>query len=489
MNVDSIKSNFKFELVARIIAAVTSGATIVFLARSLEPENYGILFLSISIFTIVGFFAQLGISKSASRYISDYLVEDESQIPHIIKLSTVFLALLVGCSVIGVVLFRYRAAAVMGEPELAFFLLIGTLYIAGFAIKRHTRIILQGFQSIQFSAFIHSVEGVSRLLFVVLFVTVGFGAIGALLGYILSFGLAAIIGTIIIISFYRKYDRSTTPDSDLAKRIFQYSIPIAVTRSASKLDKEVDTLLVGFFLSPLAVSYYAISKQIIRFTEIPASALGFTISPIYGENQSLNELEESARVFETTLVNTLLLYLPACAGLIIISKPTVTYIFGPEYTEAATVLQVMAVYMVLQAIGYITNGGLDFLGKASVRAKIRGSTAILNVVLNIIFIPTFGVIGAAFVTVFTFSLYTIAVLFIMYSEFPVDLVRLAANSSRALIITILMTVPVYVSSLYITGVVTLLGTVAIGAGSWLILSASFGMIGINMDGSILDIVK
>ncbi len=63
-----------------------------------------------------------------------------------------------------------------------------------------------------------------------------------------------------------------------------------------------------------------------------------------------------------------MLYIPAAAGLILVSEPLIYIVFGEEYAGAVPVLQILGIYAVLQSVKVLTDNGLDFLGRARERA-------------------------------------------------------------------------------------------------------------------------
>lgn len=129
----------------------------------------------------------------------------------------------------------------------------------------------------------------------------------------------------------------------LRRRIAEYSLPLTATRTADKLDKEVDTILVGYFLNPLSVGYYVVAKQPVDFIQMPINALGFTIAPTFGAQKAGGEITQAARLYETTFINILLLYIPAGAGLILVADPFIELVFGTQYRDAVPVLQTLGV--------------------------------------------------------------------------------------------------------------------------------------------------
>ena len=470
-----IGDQFKTEFIAKIVSMVSGALLAIVLARMLQPESYGILFLSLSILGTLNLFSKLGISKSGARYISEFKETDVSQVPGIIGVSFLYVTLTsVG---VGVSLFaaRYLVTSVLNEPGLVPFLTIGIFYIALTTYTTFVRRTLQGLEDIKPAAAVHALESGSRFVFAVGLVLLGFGALGALGGYILSSFVATVAGCVYI---YTRHVRPTGglswPADGLPRRIAEYSLPLTATRSADVLDKRVDTILVGFFLTPTAVSFYTIGKQVAGFVQSPASALGFTVSPTYSSLQTQGETDKAANVLQESLTHILLLYLPAAAGLILVAEPMVRLVFGSEYIGATPVVQLLALYAVLHAVASLVSNGLDYLGRARERAIIKIVTSVLNVVLNVILIPRIGVVGAAAATVVTFSMYTVANLYIMHIEFSLNGAYIADRLSRILVITLLMTFPVAAILTRSVGVLTLIGAVGSGVLVWFALSTTIG---------------
>ncbi|RQG89222.1 flippase [Natrarchaeobius halalkaliphilus] len=473
----TLVSRFKIELLGQLVAAVSGALLLVSLARFLEPEAYGLLFLSISIFTILMVATKLGIGRSAGRYLSEYKDTDPAQIQHIILTS-----LLLNLSTVVVVglglLLGYRLLAeLLGEPELAPLLALGVLYVVFGTLTKYVRLVLQGFEAIESAAAIHAIDRGGRLLFAIGLVLLGYGSIGALGGYILSYVVATLVGLAWIYSrYYRPFRRDVPIESGLRRRIAEYTLPLTATSTANVIEKQVDTVLVGFFLTPVAVSYYVISKQIVEFVEKPATALGFTLSPTLGAEKADDNLDHARDIIEVALEKSLLLYIPAAAGLIVVAEPTVLHLFGEKYADAIPVLQILGIYTVFRVITNTVGHGLDFMGRARERAIVKGITAALNFVLNILLIPRIGVVGAAIATVSTYGLFTVANLYLVHTELGLRTGYLLKQFVLISSITLVMSAIVFFSLAYVSGLLTLLSVIAFGTFVWGTLSISVGLL-------------
>lgn len=483
---EKLLGRFKAQIASNIVTAVAGGLLTVGLARLLEPNGYGLLFLALSVVSMFKLVARFGIARSTGRYVAQYREEDPAQIPFIVRTGLIInaAAILLACIVLAGS-HRY-IASLLNEPELSPLILVGVLFVAFGTAVTFLEKVIQGFEAIRFVAFMTAFDRATRLLFALGLVALGVGAIGALWGYVISSFLASIVGFVYLYRRVRSFrEGSETIEAGLRRRIAEYAIPITATNTSIVLDKRVDTLLVGFFLSPVAVSYYVLGEQVVRFVIKPMSALSFTISPTFGSQKAAGNISRISRIYEEALMKTLLLYVPASAGLILIADPLIHLMFGSEYSGAVPVLQVLGLYVVLTTVTKISDNGLDYLGRARERAVARGITAVLNVALNIVLIPTMGVVGAAIATVITYTMYTIANLYIAAQEFNLRIGKLARSFGLIAAITAAMSVVVFVLTEYITGWLTLWLVIGVGAGVWGALSLATGLVEVREVRSVL----
>lgn len=244
-----IIQGFKAEVGGRIIYFGTTGVVLIFLARVLSPSAYGIIFLAFSLLSVGQLFGDLAIPTSAARYITEYEELEPDQVGFIVTFS--FVAVLVAASLVSflLALFHRQIAALFNEPQLGAVLLVGGGMILCRALYRYFRRILQGFKLLKSSAAVYGMEGVGRLVFVVVFVLLGFGTVGAIGGYALGYASAAILGFILF--YWHVYPNLTLTlrgGRKVRKRILRYAIPLLGIRGARMVDNSFDTVLVGFFL-------------------------------------------------------------------------------------------------------------------------------------------------------------------------------------------------------------------------------------------------
>jgi len=475
---DRVARGVKASLIARVVYIATNSALLIVLTRYLlEPGEYGQLYFALSILGIAILFSALGIPKATARYVTEYAETDERQIPYLIERS--LLVLLVLCGVVALVLAGGRGliADLLGEPGIEPFLLVGAVHVAAKSLQTYVKTLFQGFNRVTYSALVSATNGVARLVLATVFVLAGYGALGALAGYVAAYVLSSLLGLgILYAKFYRRYERAAEPEAGLLRRVLEYSIPTAATRAGVVLDSRVDSLLLGVLAGPVAVGFYTVARQIADVCIVPAQSVGYTITPALGEQKAADQASRAARLYERSLENVLLLYIPAGVGLVLVAEPAIRYVFTADYLGAVPVVQLFSLFILVRAVHKITGSGLDYLGLARIRAIARTTTALGNVGLNVLLIPRYGAVGAGLATVTTYTLYTLVNVYYIHREFSLRLGFLAKRVAHILAVTSVMAGGVVLALPYVTGLATLAGAVLLGGLVWAVLVVLSGLL-------------
>ncbi|WP_423744538.1 oligosaccharide flippase family protein (plasmid) [Haladaptatus sp. SPP-AMP-3] len=488
MDAKSFARGFKATLGARTIHIASNGLLVLVLTRFLlTPTEYGILGSALAVFGVAGLFADLGTSKSAARYVTEYRENDPGQVPYVLRAALRYRLAAVVVVAAAFTLFSGTIARLVNQPDLAPLMTFGGAYIAFYSLSTFAVVVFQGFNKVTWSAVTRATGSASLIVFVVVGVLVFGGAGGALLGYVVSYGLATVVGLgVLYWKFYATIDGADAPEDGLSRRVLRYSVPLTATQGANVLDKRIDTILVGAIVGPVAVSYYYLAKNIATFIQAPAASLGFTISPTYGEQKAEDARTAAARLYETTFRHTLLLYVPAAAGLVLVAGPAVTLVFGDKYAGAVPVVQVFSGYVVLEAVTLITSDALDYLGRARERAWAKGATSAANFALNLVLIPSLGAVGAAWATVATHSVYVLVNLYVVHHELDLSVSRLLRHVAFVFGITLAMSAVVFAALPFVSGPLSLVAVVLLGGAVWAGLATVSGLLDLRRVVAVLS---
>lgn len=477
--VKSIVRGVSLVFLSQVVGMAAKGGLILLLTRVLlQPAEYGRLYLTISVLGFAMLFANVGLPKAGARYITEYRESAPGLVSTAVRKTLLYNCVMIVAVGVGLFLFHSRIATLVGEPTIAGLLLFGVGYVAMKSLKGTAVMYFQGFNRMGWVAITNIVTNVFLIIAVPAFIVFGFGLEGALTGYIVSYAAGGLVGLGFI--FSRLYD-STDPVSEetedkVSSQILRYSVPLAFTQSANVLNSRTDRILLSVFRGPVAIAFYTLGKQIADFLTTPARSLGFAISPTYGEQKANEEMHRAARLYERSVVYTMMLYGPAAAGVVLVADPTIKLIFGPDYHGAGPVLQIFSVFVLVRAFDMITSDALDYLGRARARAIAKGGTAFGNVVLNLVLIPPFGVIGAAVATVITYGAYVGIELYVIADELPIRVRELVRSGLIVAGITLGMSIVVYPLAGFASDIPSLVAVIGVGGVVWLVLTALSGVV-------------
>lgn len=470
-----VGGRFRSEFVGRLVSLVATGTLTVVLARLLSPDGYGLLFLAISIFSTFQLFSNLGLSRSAGKHVAEYREKDPAQVAHVLKRSLGFV--LGAIVVVGAVIVMAADPIVelVDEPALGPLLSYGPLFVLVATLLTFVRLALQGFERITHSAIVNAVSSTARVVFACGLVLVGFGVVGALLGYVLAYALTAALGLWFVYDGVRELPSGAEIEPGLTKRIVTYAVPLTATKAANVVDKRIDVFLIGFFLNAPAVGFYVVARQVVHFVAMPAAALGFTVAPALATRKARSQPDAARGLYEEAYMSVVLLYVPAAAGLFVVAEPFVELAFGADYGGAVPVVQVFAAYLVFAAVNSVTGGALDYVGRARHRAIAQTVAAVTNFGLNVVLIPEFGVLGAAWASLATFGAYTATNVYVVQSEFGIRVREVGAYTGKVLAVSAAMFASTYYVSSSVSGVQSIGAVVALGVVIWAGLSKLFGL--------------
>lgn len=476
--VERLGRGFRAQFAAQILYILSNVALILLLTRVfLTPDGYGRLHFALSVLGVVSLLAILGLPKSTARYVTEYLEKDPAQVRIVLRQSFRYVAVLAVGVAVTLALVSGPLAELLGQADIAAFLLAGSVYVVAYALTSYLISVFQGLNRIGWSARLKALSGVARIGFAVVFIVAGLGAIGALYGYIAGYVLAALVGVVALyLGHYRGLDEPTVPEEGLTRDLLAYSVPLTATKGAGALDKKVDAIIVGALLNPAAVGYYVLAKQISDVLVAPAGSAGFALSPTLGEQAASGQTEKAASLYQSSLRHVLSFYIPAATGLILVAEPTVRFVFGTDYLPAVPIVQVFGLYVVVHTVNQITSDGLDYLGRARSRAIAKGVAAVSNVLLNLALVPVVGVVGAAIATVITHTFYTAANVAVIHSELDLHLRELAVDTGWVGAVTVGMAAVVLLMTPMVSGPATFAAVVALGGAVWLGLSILSGLI-------------
>lgn len=248
--------------------------------------------------------------------------------------------------------------------------------------------------------------------------------IGAIsLGYGLYGAVFALLSTRIIVflmlfSYITKKVNIKIPDFSLIRKYLHFGLPTIANNVSYWVVTSADRYIIGFFLGVLFVGYYAPAYSVgmlLVFFIIPINFVLVAVLPKFFEE---NNIDEVKNYLSYSLKYYLLVMIPSVFGISVLSRQLLIILSTKEISESAhLVIPFVAISTLLYGITSLISNILLLSKKTKIIAIIWAIAAFINLGLNIIFIPKFGIIAAAIITLISYFCALILMCYFSFKEF------------------------------------------------------------------------
>jgi len=226
---------------------------------------------------------------------------------------------------------------------------------------------------------------------------------GNLIAVLLIFIIALII---IEIKISKKFDMKNTKflkTNIYPKNILNYSLPLLFSGAVVIVFGKADTFILGLYTSETSVGIYNYILTISLLLTIFLISINQIFFPVISHLYAKKNLKSLSKVFEIVLRWDFLLTLPFFIFLTVFSKQ-ILEIFFPAYASGWKALVILSFGMMFRSGFGPVGHTLETFGKTKFIFLLNTSLLLLNIALNLVLIPKYGIEGAAFSTAFVFSL-------------------------------------------------------------------------------------
>ncbi len=369
------------------------------LVRLLGESAYGQYATLMAMFGLLMILVSSGVNSGTRKFISEDRDEDNWK-GHVFgfyfRFAALFAflgsALLLALAQIGVV------DAVLGEEFARYVYVLGLLVFTS-QFGEYTRRVLMGLKLEHVSEPIGVLYKISFGVFAITLAFMGFGVLGVLLGHVLA-RLLEIALALYFIS--RRLPLTSvltpTPDGFPRSRLLNFNhLSVVYVFLLSSL-YHVDVLMLEMFTTSAQVGYYKIALVIAEFLWFVPRALQSviiqSISNLWADGKVEQITELSSTVTRYTLVFTMLL----AVGLAVLAEDFVPLYAGPAYIASVPPLLILLPGVLGFAIARPILAVSHAKGDLRIMIYATGLSAVINIVLNAMLIPRYGIEGAAIAT-------------------------------------------------------------------------------------------
>ncbi|WP_049925905.1 flippase [Halopiger goleimassiliensis] len=386
----ALLSSAALVMVGGIASSLANLGERVVVGRLLSPDAYGEVSVGLALLTFTLMIALAGCEQGVSRFIPRYESDEDqrgvwvSGLVVTISLSVVFgAALFAAASPIATRLFETEEAVTFVR-----LIAVSIPFIAAFRIAVA---VIRGYENTVYKTVVQSfLDPLLRIgsIAVLLLAGVGIVAVGwaYLLAAVVTFVVAhVLLGRLMALrGGYRTHVRE----------LLAFSAPLVVSTVIGTMLARTDTLMLGYFRSSYEVGMYDAAYPIAAGLTIVLSAFGFLYLPIASRLEADGDREVVDDIYATSTKWVYIITFPAFLLLVVFPEDVIALVFSPSYTDAATVLPVLAIGFFLSATAGRDRETLSAVGATTWIAVANGVGLALNVLVNLVLIPQYGFMGA-----------------------------------------------------------------------------------------------
>jgi O-antigen/teichoic acid export membrane protein len=363
------------------ISLLTTGV----LTRKLGVNNYGNFILISSLFVFLDSLADFGTKTIGVREISRE--NSETAIEHIFNLRAMMTVASFGIGML--VIWNWKGVADIRTEAAVALSMIFLTSIAGFwemifqsKLRMDLKVIMDLSFPLTFLAWLWWWQGQISLL-IVMSVYLMARLISLGIGYYLVSGLSAI--------------RIKKVDFGEIKKVWKLTWPMGVfLMMFATYDRAIDSLLVQNFLGATQVAWYGLAYKMYGSLLQPAYFYVNSIFPIMGASAT-----NKRKLFTESAGILILASVALVIGVYLAAPLMVGLLGGVDFLPSVPVLRVLILAALFSYMGHLVGFTLISEGGQKEMLKLGAIALVVNLVLNLIFIPRYGIMAAAWVTVVT----------------------------------------------------------------------------------------
>jgi len=379
--------------VATIVARLSAFGLAIVMARVLGAESYGRYGLAFALGTVLVPLADFGMTPFVSREAARARTTADAAVRALV---TVKLGLMAAV----LVATGAATALAVDDGELAAVILAVLLGMLADGLAQFAFGYFQGRERMGFEAVVSTVSAILRSVGGVALVI----ATGELLPAV-AWLLVVSLGQLAYCAWRLREELTQPGGAGLAPTPVR-AIPWRVVGSMGLIHVFVliylraDAVIIGLILGEREVGWYTAAYTLLLGLQIVPYMIAVALTPVFARAYTGDRALFNAS-WQEGIRAVLLVALPVAVVTSVLAGPIIGRFFGAEFDPAVSALAILVGAIPLAALNVVVGAALRGAGRERWLTTVSGIGAALNVGLNLWAIPTFGIDGAAVVTVAT----------------------------------------------------------------------------------------
>lgn len=417
--------NSAFYMIASLLPVAVGFLMLPIYTRYLTPTDYGVVALVLSLQSFLPLIMTLQVHNSISRFYFDYKDDDIKLRIFISTIMTITIILaLVSLSLLYIYLddiLNFIFPKTIGYNDI-FMLGIFTSFVSVFASIFINLIRVQEkaklFMKVSLSLFVISLS--VNILEVIIYERGAYGILEASL-------ITSIISFFVYIFMVKEFFIFKVDFSMIIDPL-KFSLPLIPHSLSGLIFMYSDRIILEKYVTLSAIGLYMFSDKIATVFKMLVNEFNNAFSPYFNQKS-----KESKALAIQEIQNISLIFIYTIAMLIVcvalFSVEIVYYLFDERYFDTWMMIPLLSSAYIFRSLYCFSSSGLFYEKKTGRVAMITIVAGFANIGLNLLLIPTYGIMVAIYTTIFSFF-----ITFIMAELMSYKIYYLQLNIKRNILI-------------------------------------------------------
>lgn len=408
MKKKSITRNYIYNVLYQVLVIIVPLITTPYLSRVLGAEKIGIYSYTLSITTYFILFGSLGVAMYGQREIA-YLQDNKYE-----RSKTFFEILFMRFITLGIALVVFYFSFVLkGDYSTYYKILLLEIVANALDISWF----FQGLEEFKKTVLRNSLVKIMSVIFIFILVKTQ----NDLIEYFIIYVLSTFLGNISLWIYLPKYIEKIKFKDLKVLRHLKPTIGLFIPQVAIQIYTVLDKTMIGSIIEDKSeVGFYEQAQKIVKLLLTIATSLGTVMVPRMANTFATGDKEKIKEYMNKSFSFVLLLAFPLMFGIMSISNKFVPKFYGAGYDKVIYLISIIS--PIILAIGLSNVIGTQYLLPTKKQKEFTISVtagAIVNFVLNLIFINLWASIGASIATVIAECTVTVIQFYLVRKEFSV----------------------------------------------------------------------
>ena len=252
------------------------------------------------------------------------------------------------------------ATSVYDRPNIVNLIQISSFLLLAGALTSTAQAVFVGLEKMAYSSVNLVIQAIVKTTLMIILVVYGLGALGAVLGAIISLLIAGLTGTLLLYLVYRNFKTSSLSINlvENIKLMLKYGLPLSVGTIVNGFLMQFYNILIANFATTALVGNYSIANTFVILIAFFATPVSTMLLPAFSKIDEKTDKQTLKSVFNFSIKYGSLLVVPVAMLVIALSKPAVFALFGDKYPSTPLFLSLLAINHLFVVTGRLSVGNL-----------------------------------------------------------------------------------------------------------------------------------